>query len=65
VVGAATHLYMCDLEGNKRDVARLLNDLAPGAQTFFVGHFGPGSRADVLVPSGSTTQPGTIMVPHR
>jgi glyoxylase-like metal-dependent hydrolase (beta-lactamase superfamily II) len=45
--GAATHLYMCDLEGNKRDVARLLNALAPGATRFFVGHFGPVSRADV------------------
>jgi glyoxylase-like metal-dependent hydrolase (beta-lactamase superfamily II) len=45
--GAATHLYMCDLEGNKRDVARLLNELAPGAQRFFAGHFGPVSRADV------------------
>ena len=45
--GAATHLYMCDLEGNKRDVARLLGEIAPGATRFFVGHFGPVSRDDV------------------
>jgi glyoxylase-like metal-dependent hydrolase (beta-lactamase superfamily II) len=45
--GAAQHLYMCDVEGNKRDVARLLQELAPGASRFFVGHFGPVSRADV------------------
>ena len=45
--GAATHLYMCDLEGNKKDIARLLNELAPDAKRFFVGHFGPVAREDV------------------
>lgn len=45
--GAATHLYMCDLEGNKKDVARLLNELAPDARRFFGGHFGPVAREDV------------------
>jgi glyoxylase-like metal-dependent hydrolase (beta-lactamase superfamily II) len=45
--GAETHLYMCDEAGNRRDVARLLRELAPSAATFFVGHFGPVVRADV------------------
>jgi glyoxylase-like metal-dependent hydrolase (beta-lactamase superfamily II) len=45
--GAETHLYMCDVEGNRRDVKRLLEELAPNATTFFVGHFGPVGRADV------------------
>ncbi len=44
---AATHLYMCDLEANKRDVATLLRELAPSAELFFPGHFGPVSRAAV------------------
>jgi glyoxylase-like metal-dependent hydrolase (beta-lactamase superfamily II) len=45
--GAETHLYMCDLEDNRRGVARLLTELAPAATTVFVGHFGPVSRAAV------------------
>ncbi len=45
--GAATHLYMCDLEQNRKDVAKLLTDLAPGAKVFFVGHFGPVERESV------------------
>jgi glyoxylase-like metal-dependent hydrolase (beta-lactamase superfamily II) len=45
--GAATHLYMCDLEQNKKDVKRLLTELAPGAKVFFVGHFGPVERDSV------------------
>jgi glyoxylase-like metal-dependent hydrolase (beta-lactamase superfamily II) len=45
--GAATHLYMCDLEGNKRDVAKLLNELAPSAKLFLPGHFGPVERQSV------------------
>lgn len=45
--GAETHFYMCDLEGNRRDVAKLLHEIAPGAKTFFVGHFGPLDRAAV------------------
>lgn len=45
--GAATHLYMCDLAGNARDVRTLLDTLAPSATTFFTGHFGPVDRAEV------------------
>jgi glyoxylase-like metal-dependent hydrolase (beta-lactamase superfamily II) len=45
--GAATHLYMCDEEANQRDVGRLLVTLAPTAQRFFTGHFGPVARAEV------------------
>lgn len=46
--GAEVHFYMCDLEDNRRDVATLLQTLAPTASTFFVGHFGP-LRRDVVV----------------
>ena len=46
--GAARHFYMCDLEDNTRDVRRLLEELAPRAHTFFVGHFGPLARGPVL-----------------
>jgi hydroxyacylglutathione hydrolase len=46
--GAAVHLYMCDLEDNRRDVTRVLEVLAPEASTFFVGHFGPLRREVVL-----------------
>lgn len=42
--GAAVHFYMCDLEDNRRDVRALLDELAPDATTFFVGHFGPLGR---------------------
>jgi glyoxylase-like metal-dependent hydrolase (beta-lactamase superfamily II) len=45
--GAATHLYMCDLDANRRDVARLLGHVAPRARLFFVGHFGPAPRGAV------------------
>lgn len=45
--GAEVHLYMCDLEDNQRDVRALLDVLAPNAQTFFVGHFGPIERSAV------------------
>jgi hypothetical protein len=38
---------MCDLEGNRRDVARLLHEIAPKGQTFYVGHFGEVTRASV------------------
>jgi len=46
--GAATHLYMCDVPGNRRSIHHLLQDLAPSAARFFVGHFGPVERADVV-----------------
>lgn len=39
--GAETHFFMCDLEGNRRDVKRVFTQLAPEAQVVFVGHFGP------------------------
>jgi glyoxylase-like metal-dependent hydrolase (beta-lactamase superfamily II) len=44
---AEVHLYMCDLEDNRRDVRALLDTLAPKATTFFVGHFGPVDRGAV------------------
>ena len=44
---AEVHFYMCDLDDNRRDVRVLLDQLAPTATTFFVGHFGPVSREDV------------------
>jgi hydroxyacylglutathione hydrolase len=44
---AATHLFMCDLARNQRNVDTVLHKLAPRGQTFFVGHFGPVSRASV------------------
>lgn len=39
--GAETHFFMCDLEDNRRGIARVLTELAPDAKLFFVGHFGP------------------------
>jgi glyoxylase-like metal-dependent hydrolase (beta-lactamase superfamily II) len=45
--GAETHLYICDREGNRRDVDRILHELAPKATTFFPGHFGPVARSAV------------------
>lgn len=45
---AATHFYMCDLADNRADVRRLLEVIAPGAQTFFPGHFGPVARDAVF-----------------
>ena len=46
--GAATHLYMCDVAQNRRDIQHVVKDLAPDAATFFVGHFGPVSRDAVV-----------------
>jgi hydroxyacylglutathione hydrolase len=45
--GAETHFYQCDLELNRANVNRVLKDLAPAAQLFFVGHFGPVTREAV------------------
>lgn len=45
--GAETHFYMCDLPGNRADVQRVLREIAPRAELFFTGHFGPVERADV------------------
>lgn len=44
---AATHFYQCDLPGNRAEVARVHEVLAPDATTWFVGHFGPLSREAV------------------
>jgi hydroxyacylglutathione hydrolase len=43
---ADVHFYMCDLEANARDVRALLAD-HPEVTTWFVGHFGPLTRAAV------------------
>jgi hydroxyacylglutathione hydrolase len=45
---AEVHFYMCDLEGNRRDIKTLLNQLTPSASVFFPGHFGPVKRAAVV-----------------
>jgi hypothetical protein len=45
--GAEAQPYMCDVEANRRDVAQTLREVAPQAQLFFVGHFGPVDRASV------------------
>ena len=42
---ARTHLFQCDLDDNRRDVAALLEEST--ATRWFVGHFGPLSRASV------------------
>ena len=50
IVGSSAelHFYMCDLNDNRADIRALLEQLAPTATTFFTGHFGPVSRADVV-----------------
>ena len=45
--GAETHLYMCDVESNRRDIASLLETIGPHGELFFVGHFGPVEREAV------------------
>lgn len=45
---AATHLYMCDLDDNRRDIEAVLFRHAPTAIRFFTGHFGPVSRGAVV-----------------
>lgn len=45
---AEVHFYMCDLDDNRRDVGQLLDVIAPNADTFFTGHFGPVKRDAVL-----------------
>ncbi len=49
VIGSAAelHFYMCDLDGNRRAIRALVDEQAPTVDTFFVGHFGPVSRASV------------------
>jgi glyoxylase-like metal-dependent hydrolase (beta-lactamase superfamily II) len=50
IVGATaeTHFYQCDLADNRADVRELLERLAPTAEVFFPGHFGPVGRPAVL-----------------
>lgn len=43
------HLFQADRERNKRNIAELVN---MGVQTFYVGHGGPLSRADVIAAFG-------------
>lgn len=50
---AEVHFYMCDLEQNRQLVQSLLARW-PSASTFFVGHFGPVSRAEVERRFGAT-----------
>lgn len=53
---AELHFYQCDLAENRRQVQRLLQELAPEAQRFYLGHFGPVDRASVerhFGPSGA------------
>ena len=45
--GAETHFFMCDVDDNRRTVARVLTELAPNAKVYFVGHFGPVSAEAV------------------
>jgi glyoxylase-like metal-dependent hydrolase (beta-lactamase superfamily II) len=42
---AERHFYMCDLPDNDADLERLIAELTPSGDTYFVGHFGPLSRA--------------------
>ena len=45
--GAETHFYQCDLALNRANVVKVLDELAPRAELYFVGHFGPVSRGAV------------------
>ncbi len=44
---AKTHFYNCDLADNRRDIAVLLDEIAPKAELFFTGHFGPPPRTEL------------------
>ncbi len=44
---ARTHFYMCDLAANRASIRKLLEDVAPRAQRYFTGHFGPVDRTSV------------------
>lgn len=45
--GAAVHFFMCDLEENKRNISKVMTQVAPRASHVFVGHFGPVSSESV------------------
>lgn len=44
---ARVHFYNCDLTDNHDDIRALLQNEAANVDEFFVGHFGPVSRAEV------------------
>ena len=45
---AEVHFYICDLEANRRDIKRLLSEIAPSVSLFFPGHFGPVEKRAVI-----------------
>ena len=45
--GAEQHFFQCDPEAVKQSTQRVVREVAPSAQWFFPGHFGPVPRADV------------------
>ena len=45
---ADRHFYMCDVPDNDADIRTLVDQIAPHATTFFVGHFGPIARDRVI-----------------
>ncbi len=67
--GADVHFYMCDLADNRRDLERLLSEVAPSARTLFVGHFGPVTPAqlrDLLAePWGGDRAEGALSLEPR
>jgi hydroxyacylglutathione hydrolase len=44
---AQRHFYICDLEDNRADLTKVVQEIAPDADAFFVGHFGPLNRKKV------------------
>ena len=62
---AETHFFMCDLEDNRRDVAFVLERLAPRAPQFYVGHFGPLSRSDLEAWLQERSEPKTLSAAER
>ncbi|MBL8913638.1 MAG: MBL fold metallo-hydrolase [Archangium sp.] len=45
--GAAMHFFMCDVEENKRNINKVMTEIAPRTSQVFVGHFGPVSAESV------------------
>ena len=37
----AVHFYICDIKANREDIQKLLSKIAPDAEYFYPGHFGP------------------------
>jgi hydroxyacylglutathione hydrolase len=46
---ATRHFYMCDVPDNQTDIKALLQNIAPKAETFFMGHFSSVSRGSVQI----------------